>query len=190
MLKYHHCRDLNSIVHGEIIANPKYYDHYFKDSYLWLEKEIGFSPLFLAVGKTEEDIRMTGYQNQWKRLISQSPRGNEYRKKGEFPNYVLLSFETIEGIFMDYDYWHLVLNASHKNYQMTNYEKRLIFKPSWQKSRWLSKANQKPGSVQLVTPGLYLPDAKGIWVRNQQTKRLLEKMGFGNIECHRLLLED
>ncbi len=186
MLLYHHCRSLHSIVYGEVKANPEYPDPYLKDSYAWLEKEIGFYPLFLAVGVTEEDIRMTGYQNQWKRLLSEGPNGKEYRKKGEFPNDVLFSFKNIDGIFMDYNYWHLVLNANYKNYKMTDYERRLIFKLSWTKSKWLRKAKKSPHSVQLVTQSLHLPDAKRIWVRNQQTKSLLISMGFDNIELTKL----
>ncbi len=63
MLTYHHCRSLKSIVHGEVRASPEHADE-FKDSYAWLEKQVGFYPIFLAVGTTEEDIRMAGYQGQ------------------------------------------------------------------------------------------------------------------------------
>lgn len=187
---YHYCMNLENIIFGEIKADLKYSAIEFKDAYLWLEKEIGFYPLFLAVGASEEDIRMTDYQNQWRRLLVENLNGNEYRKKGEFPNYVLFSFQNVEGIFMDYDKWHLVLNASYKNYKMTDCEKRLIFKPSWPKSKWLRKARNEQHSVQLVAPSLYLPNAGRIWVRNQQTKKLLEAKGFENIEVKRLLLEN
>jgi hypothetical protein len=190
MLIYPHCRSLDSTVYGEIIANPKYFDADFKDAYLWLEKEVRFYPVFLAVGSTEEDIRMTGYQNQWRRLLSWGPSGKEYRKKEESPNNVLFSFEDINGVFMDYDSWHLVLSAGDKNYQMTDHEKRLIFKPSWTKSRWLKKAEKTPHSVQLVTSSLYLPDAQRIWTRNQQAKELLTFMRFENVESKRLLIEE
>lgn len=144
----------------------------------------------LTVGATEEDIRMTGYQNQWRRILSDGPNGKEHRKKGDFPNDVLFSFENIDGVFMDYDKWHLALNAGYKNYQMTCYEKKAIFKPSWPASKWLRKAKKDPHSVQLVAENLYLPDAKRIGVRNQQTKNLLESMGFGNIVVRRILLEE
>lgn len=184
MLQYHHSRNLDSIIFGEVSSHLDYFDPDFKDAYLWLEKEVGFYPLFLAVGTTEEDIRMTGYQDNWRVKISDW----EYRRTGKFPNIVLFSFESVDGIFMDFDYWHLVLNAGYKNYQMTDYEKRLIFKPSFSKSKWLGKAKEDPHSVQLVTPALYLPDAERIWVRNQQTKKLLESMGFENVEVRRLLI--
>jgi hypothetical protein len=197
MLEYHHCRCLESVVFGEIKANPTYFDKDLKDAYFWLEKEVGFYPIILAVGKTDEDIRMTGYQNQFGRILTESSKGNTYRKKGEFPNDVLFSFENVDGIFMDYMYWHIVLNSSYKNYQITDYEKRLIFKPSWNKTDWLRKAKKNPHSVQLVTSKLYLPYAKRIWVRNKDTKETLEEKGFNNnnnnynnIEVKRLTIEE
>ena len=188
MLQYHHCRSLDSIIYGRVRASPEHADEDFKGAYSWLEKEVGFYPIFLSVGTTDGGIRMTGYQNQWRRILSYRPK--EYRKKGDFLNKVLFSFKYIDGIFMDYNYWHIALSASYKNYQMTDYEKRLIFKPSWPKSKWLKKARKNQHSVQLVTPELYLPAAERIWVRNQQTKELLTSMGFDNVESRRLVLEE
>ena len=182
MLLYHHCANIKAVKYDEIKPEPKYSDKYAKDAYSWLEKKVGFYPFFLAVGKTEEDLRMTGYQNQWRKLISQKPEGNEYVKKGEFRNDILFSFENLEGIFTDYDYWHLVLCASHKNYQMTNYEERLIFKPSWSKSKWLREAIKNPHSIQLITNCLDLRKSKRVWCRNKETKKYLEGLGFRNVE--------
>jgi hypothetical protein len=193
---YHHSIDLENVLYGEIKPNPEHSDFYLKDAYSWLEKEVGFYPLFLAAGENKEDIRMTGYQNQWAKIIGSQIVGtknngtyiqrNMLRKKGEFPNYVLFSFENIEGVFTDYSNWHIVLNSSHKQYQITDYEKRLIFKPSWNKSDWLRKAKKSPHSVQLVAPSLYLPDADRIWVRNPQTKAVLEAKGFENVQVKRI----
>ena len=39
----------------------------FEAAYQWLEHEVGFYPLFLAVGGTLDAISMTGYQDQWRR---------------------------------------------------------------------------------------------------------------------------
>ena len=213
MLLYHHCRSLESVVFGKVKANPKYSDPDFKDAYLWLKGEVGFYPLFLSVGTTYDDILMTGYPNQWRKIISTKIVGrrgngtyiqkNVLRKKGEFPNDVLFSFEELrcpfsmprntirsiqlrcpmEWAFMDYGYWHLAL-GSYRD-KITDYEKRLIFKPSWQKSKWLGKAKKISQSVQLVTQSLYLPDAQRIWVRNKKTKKVLEGMGFDNVEVKR-----
>ncbi len=91
---------------------------------------------------------------------------------------------------MDYMNWYLVLNSNYKNYQMTDYEKRLIFKPSWSKSKWLRKAKNEPHSVQLITEELYLPDVHRIWVRNRNREHLLTVMGFENVRVQRLFLED
>ena len=196
MLYYHHCRSLDSIAFGIVKANPKYSDPYLKNAYLWLRKEVGFYPLFLSVGTSEEDLYMTGYPNQWARIIGTKIVGrridgthmhkNILRKRGEFPNDVLFSFEKVNGIFIDYGHWHIALNASHKNYQMTDYEKKLIFKPSWPKSKWLRRARDKPDSVQLVISKLNLVNAKRIYVRNSKTKKLLENMGFEDIEVKRM----
>ena len=188
MLQYHHCRSLESIVYGSVEGSPEHADKDFKDAYSWLEKEVGFYPLFLSVGTADEDIRMTGYQNQWRRILSEGSKGKEYRRKGDYVNDVLFSFEYIDGVFMDYNYWHIALSASYKNYRMTDYEKKLIFKPSWSKSKWLRKAKVAAHSVQLVTRELYLPDAGRIWVRNQQTKKLVSSMGFENIDSRRFTL--
>jgi hypothetical protein len=79
---YHHCRSLESVVFGEVIANPEYSDSYLRDAYFWLKKHINFYPLFLAVGLTEEDICMTGYQNQWKSIIGTKIVGK--RKEGGY----------------------------------------------------------------------------------------------------------
>ena len=190
MLQYHHCMSLERVIFGEVKPNPEQADSDFKGAYSWLEKQVGFYPLFLAVGQSEEDVRMTGYQNQWRKLLVISKKGNEYVQKGQFPNDVLFSFMDVDGVFMDYDYWHLVLNASHKDYQMTDYEKRLVLKPSWPKSKWLRKARKNSHSVQLVVPSLFLPRAKRIWVRNQKTRKLVETIGFENVEVRRVLLEE
>lgn len=192
MLQYHHSRSLESVVFGEIKANPEHSDPELRNAYSWLEKQVGFYPLFLSVGPTEEDIRMTNYQDNWRVKIFE----DEYRKAGEFPNNVLFSFEDVDGVFVDYQWWNLVISSGHVDYQMTDDEKSLIFKPSWRKSDWLREATKERDPekeshwVDLVTPTLYLPDAKRIWVRNNQTKKQLETMGFENTEVRRLLLEE
>ena len=191
MLLFHHSMDLDEVVLGEIQGNPNFSDPEFKNAYLWLEREVGFYPLFLAVGGTEDDIRMTGYQDNWRirtsyTYVNGKIKGH-YRKAGEFPNVILFSFEDIDGIFMDYDYWHLVLNSSNKN--ITDYEKRLIFKPSWTKAKWLRKSSEYPHSVQLVTSKVVLPKAARIYVKNKKTKKSLENIGFSNVDVKRITLE-
>lgn len=188
MLLYHHCRSLESVVYGEVKPNPHFSDEFLKRAYSWMEQQLGFYPLFIAVGEAEEDIRMTGYENQWRRIVSKSQKKTKYRTAGEFPNEVLFSFSNLEGVFTDYDYWIMVLNTEYKNYQVTDYEKKLLFKPSWNKAKWLRRARERPHTVQLVIPKLYLPDAEHIWVRNKKTKKQLEKIGFEGVEVKRLMV--
>jgi hypothetical protein len=165
-------------------------DIIFERSYHWLEKEVGFYPLFMAVGDTEEDIRMSGYQNQWKRLVVSGKDYKEYRQKGEVENNVLFSYKDLPGgVFMDYANWHLVLNSDYKDYQLTDREKRTIFRPSWNKADWLRFARKNPQYVQYVVPELDLTNADVISVRNAKTKRQLEQQGFTNVQVRRIKIE-
>ena len=193
---YHHCMDLEAVIYGEIKANPKYADKVFKKAYKWLENEVGFYPLFLGVGNNKDSVVITGYNHQWAKKIGSKPvrktkKGyyiskNILRKKGEFPNYVLFSFDNVEGVFTDYESWYIPLNHITNGNKVSDYEKRLVFKYSWKKSDWLRKARKDSGSVQLVTSKLYLPDAKRVWVRNKKTKKSLEEIGFENVRVKRL----
>lgn len=173
--------DLERVIHGEIEANPKHSDEIHKDAYQWLEKVVGFYPIFLGVGRGDNNVRMTGYQLNWRKEWN-----NYYRETGRFQNLVLLSFEDIEGVFIDYQWWNLVLNPSYRERRLTDHDMRLIFKPSWRKGKWLRKARVEPFGVQLVTPKLNLSDAGRIWVRNNKTKELLKRMSFRNVEIKRI----
>jgi hypothetical protein len=192
MLLYHRCESLDEVVYGKIAADPYYigaeHDEDYQKAYKWLAEKLGFWPLFLAAGSKLDDLAMTGYNNQWRIKIVDSAKKEQrkYRKKGEFPNRVMFSFEDMDGVFTDYDYWHYVLNAQYSSHILTDYEQRLVLKPSYTKARWLLKARKNPGSVQLVVPKLYLPDAKRVWVRNKKTKKLLEDMGFENVRVKRI----
>jgi len=188
--KYHHGRLLESVNFGEVLPDPEHSNGDLKGAYLWLEKETGFYPLFVAVGKSIKELQMTGYWMNWQRKTREwyenGKNKSELRKAGEFPNYALFSFNDIEGVFMDYWEWENVLGASHKGYKMSEYEKRKIFKQSWPKSRWLRRAKTQASSVQMAVPALYLPNADGIWVRNNAAKEKLENMGFRNAEVKRI----
>lgn len=178
-LLYHHSRSLehsypNSVnqiiplLDGEL-------DESFHRSYKWLESEVGFYPLFMAVGSTDHDVCMTGYQQQWER---------NHEK-----NFVLFSYEEMpkDGVFVDYVYWHLVLNSGYNDYKISSFEKRLIFKYSYSSKDWLRKATRDPHSVQLVVPSLDLTKANGIFVRSEKTKQEVLKRGFNNpVESRRI----
>ncbi|MBI5391674.1 hypothetical protein HZB00_01600 [Candidatus Woesearchaeota archaeon] len=176
LLRYHHVMNLEDVFYGRIKPDPERSDKDFRQAYRWLEKEVGFYPLFLAVGAREENMRMTGYQNQWMQ-----------GKQGETKlNTVLFSFEEIEGVFTDYDIWHLVLGAGAKEYKMPEQDKQMLFKKSWSKARWLKKADEKTNTVQIVTPKLDLRQAGRIWVRNRRTKEKMEEEGFIGVEIKRI----
>ena len=89
----------------------------------------------------------------------------------------------------DYDVWHSVLNAEGQDHRIPNYDKIMLFQKEFTKEDWLQRAKDLPHTIQLVTPKLYLPDAKRIWVRNKKTKKRLEDMGFENIEVKRLEID-
>ncbi|MBT5022563.1 hypothetical protein HOK51_02235 [Candidatus Woesearchaeota archaeon] len=181
-LLFHHCIDIKYAKPEKIINKPEYAEDYLQDPHSWLQHQVGFYPIFLAAGNTQEDIRMTGYQNQWQRIISSKyindKRVCEYEKPGEFDNFVLFSYKNLEGVFLDYDRWVRVLNSSYNGYNISNYYTRIILKPSWPKSKWLRKARNNPHSVMFVTNKLELDKSDRIWVRNKSTKKILEKRGF------------
>lgn len=188
---YHRCMELEHIVFGEIVPRRDFEKHDFQYALDWLENEVGFYPLFLGFGETEDDIGITGYQNQWRVRISSTFKdgkiSGEYRKKCEFPNHVLFSFDELEGVFLDYDYWHIVLNSTGT--EITEQEKRWIFKYSWDKNKWKRKARTNPGTVQFVVPRLDLRTSKRIFCRNNRTRNLLEEMGFNNVEVKRIKVD-
>ncbi|MFC1697133.1 hypothetical protein ACFL1H_02275 [Nanoarchaeota archaeon] len=192
MLRYHHCRDLEAVVCGEVKGNPDYYDKDLKYAYDWLAEQVGFDLIFLAVGNTYDDLLMTGYDHNWTRIIGSKIVGenrngyiqkNILRKKGEYLNEILFSYENIEGVFTDHDAWHITLAGPE---HMTPYYERLLFKPSYTKSKWLWYAKKNPHSVQLVVPKLNLAEADRIWCRNKKTKKYLEDLGFSNVEVQRI----
>jgi hypothetical protein len=167
----------------------------FIPAYEWMQREVGFWPFWVAVGSDLDAIRMTGYDNQWRVRMSYcytDPSLNEYRKKGEFPNQVLFSWKDLDGVFSCYSAWHLVLCNDEEKNPIKPHEKRMIFKYSWNKARWLRESRKRKNyGVQMVTPFLDLRTANRVWVRNQETKCKLEEMGFQNVKVKRIkLLKD
>lgn len=206
---FHHARELNFVDHGFAVGKkvseatqkpPCIKDKHgncelddwhmakelWEPCYEWLEARVGFYPVFLAVGNTDRDIYMTGYPNQWAKWAKGS-------------NQVLFSFKTLDNIvYTDYDLWHVVLNSTYK---LDTHEfgirevgpgaEKQIFKPSWNHSKWKSKAKKYPHSVQAVTETLDLRAADQIRVRSKATKQALIQKGFDEekIEVFRLPVE-
>jgi len=155
-----------------------------------VEEKTGFFPFFYAVGQIDTVRPMTGYADNWRVLTGGEMINGKYQKifnrKGNFPNRVLFSFDTIEGIFMDFQSWHIALNACMNGGNVTPAEQRMIFKPSWTRRRWIRAALKGTHSVQLVAPELPLQLAKQGYVRNSKTKRIVERMGFPEIAIRRV----
>jgi hypothetical protein len=184
---YHHCMPAAAAHPTTIRPDPSRSDSFFLPAYEWVRQVTGFYPLFLAVGNS---IRMTGYQDNWKvRAGGDFVEGKyqkNYRKKGGFPNLAVFSFDQIDGVFMDYDYWHIALNAYPNGRTVTEAEKKMIFKPSWTTSRWIRAALKGTHQVQLVVPELPLDKAMGVFVRNDATRKMAEERGFKNVQVKRI----
>lgn len=193
MLLFHHARSVAGVRFGEIAGSPEHADHDFLGAYYWLAKQVGFWPIFIAVGCRRLDIYMTGYQDNWMAYYpAKIFRNGRFigvrRKTGDFENNILFSFGNLSGVFMDYHLWSMLMYKFWRVRDLTNYEKRLIFKPSWPRSRWIRYAKRNPHSVQLVVPRIDLSLAERIWVRNRATKSDLEAIGFACPQIKRIPL--
>jgi len=188
-LLFHHGMSLEHVRYDVHLTDPEWSDPDFLPAYRWLEKKVGFWPVFVAVGDSLETYWDTGYHTNWARAIERSAQGTVLRKAGQFPNEVMLSFEQVDGVFMDHEFWHIPLNAflPDRERRISLVEQRWIFKPAWSRSRWLRHSLVPDAThVQLVCPHLDLRTAKRVWVRNQATKRTVEAMGFTGVAVHRI----
>lgn len=182
-LLFHHCMPVRNVMFSTM-ARPdrRFARRTFRPAYHWLAERIGFFPFFFAVGCDEDAVRMTGYEDNWRAwMASTVVRGKRreiYRRRGEFPNLALFSFESMDGIFMDYAYWDIALNACMAGRPVSATEELRMFKPSWSRARWIRAARSGTHAVQLVAPFLPLETASRVSVRNQATKRRLAAMGF------------
>jgi hypothetical protein len=178
---------------GTITASPGFSFTDFLPAYEWLEQEIGFFPHFLSVGNSERVIRRTGYEDNWRVFergeFSDTGYRKINRKKGEFPNLVLFSFDHADGVFMDELSWNIAINACMNGETVSKQVMKMILKPSWNKRRWIHAAEKKSLWVCLLAPVLSLEKTSRISVRNQSTKKEMEKMGFRNIRTLRIPVE-
>lgn len=187
---YHHCMPVSLVSRDTLRPDRSLSSPDFLPAYEWLEQELGFFPFFIAVGISDAVIRMTGYSDNWRVFTGYEEREGSwvknYRRKGEFPNLALFSFAHIEGVYMDYDYWHIALNACMNGHPVSPKEKRLIFKPSWPASRWVRAALQGTNFVQRVTPMLTPVNAVQVTVRNMSAVHYLSAMGFSDVSVARI----
>jgi hypothetical protein len=194
---YYHAIPFKKIRYGVLKANPAYSDKFYQRAYYWLEQHLGFYPLFLAVGNdTSTPYEMTGFNANFKtRVCGYSERKQKpvnCRNPDTLPNMVLFRFERsdIETLhYQDYDAWHGILNtycydateaewSSSKSIRLVRRLTPIIFKPDWQESEWLQKANKTPGTVQAVTAFLDLRRATRIYCKNRKTIDHLRNLGF------------
>ena len=191
-LLYHHCMPLSQVTWGTVRADPAYSDIFFLPAYEWLAEQVGFFPHFVSVGNDKSTLCRTGYQDQWRVWNSgdfvKGKYQKNYRKKGEFPNLVLLSFDHLEGVFMDHMAWHIAINACTNGRNVSTSEMKMILKPSWTNRRWL-RAAMKSHAVELLIPEIPLDKAAVVWVRNLTTRKLMETWGFQNVEVARIPVE-
>ncbi len=188
-----HSIPLSQVSFDQIVADPKYSDDDFMPAYRWAENRLGFFPLFLAVG-TDESISMTGYSNQWRRLLGTRHDAfgklvNVYRKRGEFPSNVLFVFDSEDiaaPVFTDYMAWHLVLNETMNGGTVCERYASMVLKRSWSRARWLLHSWRNAHTVQALVPALDLRQAKEVWVRNQAERRKLLAMGFTSVHVKRV----
>lgn len=210
-LPFHHVRELEHVSYGVVrpysrlesepdcsngcVHDEWHFDYDFEICYRWLAGQIGFWPMFLAVGVTSESIDMTGYSGQFSRIMSRSHKKSVFIPKGKFANRVLFSFERLPDPvrYSDYLNWHIILNSVDANYpnkdpwahrnwslrKISSYEARLVLKPSYSPGDWMRQARRRPGTVQGHIAELDLRLAQTIWVRNQPTRKRLIEMGFG-----------
>jgi len=183
---FHHCMPVAGVEYGTIRPDRSLSSPDFLPAYEWLEQEIGFFPLFIAVGRSDEVIRMSGYTDNWRLFVGCEGGIKKYRRKGEFPNLALFSFRNVDGVFMDYVDWHIALNACMNGHQVSPFGKRRIFKPYWKKHRWIQAALQGTHLVQMVIPELPLAEAVEGKVRNRSQVEHLERLGFSHVSAARL----
>lgn len=183
---------LSQVTWGTVRADPAYSDLFFLPAYEWLAEQIGFFPHFVSVGNDKSTLSRTGYQDQWRVWnggdFVKGKFQKNYRKKGEFPNLVLLSFDHLEGVFMDFMSWHIAINACTNGRNVSTSEMKMILKPSWTNRRWLQAA-MNSHSVDLLMPEIPLHKAARVRVRNRATQKLVEMKGFLTVEVARTRVE-
>ncbi len=178
---FYHARPMAFVTHGEVRQSKGHEDLHFKPTYEWLAKKLGFYSLFLAVGKPEDAIRITGYPNQFSRSWSAA-------MSSESHNNVLFGYDSLPlARFSDYDNWHIILNSViypsdglHPPYlsEISDHVSRLVLKPSWKPSDWLRAVRNGTTNVQAHVETLNLAEADVIWCRSQSSKRELIKRDF------------
>ncbi len=192
-VRYYHCMPFDFVSFAEIDADPeRTEDEGCRLAFRFLEQQIGFYPIFLACGEQNASV-ITGYSDQW-RVVTGTKREagrfvNTQRKRGEFPNFVMMVFELdaiSEPVFTSYHWWCRCLNACMNDFHPSQSEIRGLFRRSLSRSDWLRLASRQTCDVQVIAPRLDLRKACEIWVRNHSTAKAMEALGFENLVVKRL----
>lgn len=192
---FYHSMPLERVCNGTITPHPDFSDPEYSCEYGWLAEQVGFYPLFLAVGKEADAdaVRTTGYDHQWQVSLGleSMPDGTSRkvkRKAGEFPSSVIFAFK-IEALpnvrcYNDYRAWHIAMMRAADG-DIGAQLHRSIFKRSWSESKWLRTAANDGAALQVVVPHLDLGASSFIWVRNEKTRRQMVARGFQNVSIKR-----
>lgn len=159
---------------GVLIPDPRYSSESLRPAYRWLESEIGFYPLFLAVGN-EEAVYATGYRD----LID---RRRDLVLFG-------MPLDAVQGVTIHAGLWNRVIGDICSGYEPSQRHARLCFRRWWSRARWLAAA-QNGNLVQMVAPQIDLAHATLVWAQDEQTTENLQLMGFHQAETHSYPCED
>jgi hypothetical protein len=168
-------------------------------AYTWVEEEVGYYPVFLAVGAGMGSQRQTGYARQWKRELAEA--------KDEFSDRVLFTWSSrpheatrhmlwepwddiVQAMIAAYDSPHdtargwraapgLVLQARREfeEHVLSPRERERMWACERTDRGWLRVA-RRPGTVQAVAPELDLRTADLVRCRSQRSRRELIEKGF------------
>jgi hypothetical protein len=170
---------------------------YFEAAYRWLAERVGFWPLWLAVGGSDDDRRRTSYHDQFRRAWADgvgvaNPVLFSWREKPSpllrYPCFEHWSTISLTGI--DCQPPQASGPRQHRSVcpPADPRAQTWILHPSWSEGDWLRRAGLVPRSVQAVAPMLDLRSADAVWCRNQPTRRRLVEIGFdpGRVQVRRL----
>lgn len=198
-ISYWHCMPVNLISGPVLVPEPKFSDSDYLPGYKWLEKRIGYFPLFMAAGNEDSAPYNAGYNNQWRVVLSSRYCKKKKRviaisrrAKGDVLNFAMFRFDKLPEVccFLDSSWWSVGVLTPHLNNEVPREsEVRCVLKRSWSHARWLREIKNDKISAELVVPKLDLRDAVEVWVRNKKAKAHLEKLGFKNVQVRRIPVE-
>jgi|SRR6185437_12162652 len=163
-------------------ADPNLSGESLKPWYRWLERQIGFYPLFLAFG-TPLAIENTFYSHDSYECI---PKERQSRNV-----LAIFNLHAVRNcVFTDYDVWaHSdadAFEAIETGEEPDADWQRALFKPLWSRMQWFQKARRDPTSVQLLARRLDLRRAHEIWTQDEETLYEVQSRGLMNAKVRHL----